>query len=82
MKNTGWTPERRAKQAAAIRQWQPWSKSTGPRTPLGKSIASSNSRNPNSICAELALIERQLKQVQRLLAKEVTRKKSARQKQR
>src|SRR5262245_11949855 len=25
-----WTPERRARQAAAIRAWQPWQKSTGP----------------------------------------------------
>lgn len=38
----GWTPERRKKQAEAIRQWQPWNNSTGPQTPNGKVIASRN----------------------------------------
>jgi hypothetical protein len=32
----GWTPERRARQAAAIRNWRPWTRSTGPRTESGK----------------------------------------------
>ena len=32
----GWTPERRAKQAALIRSWKPWERSTGPRTDEGK----------------------------------------------
>ena len=35
-KSTGWTPERRAKQAEAIRKWKPWEQSTGPRTEAGK----------------------------------------------
>ena len=38
----GWTPERRAKQSAAIRQWQPWAKSTGPITQTGKAVSSRN----------------------------------------
>jgi hypothetical protein len=38
----GWTPERRARQAAQIRTWRPWAKSTGPRTPNGKARASRN----------------------------------------
>lgn len=32
----GWTPERRARQAEAIRRWQPWTRSTGPTTDAGK----------------------------------------------
>src|SRR5687768_5097590 len=32
----GWTPERRARQAALIRTWQPWRQACGPRTPSGK----------------------------------------------
>lgn len=32
----GWTPERRAKHAEAIRSWAPWAKSTGPKTKEGK----------------------------------------------
>jgi hypothetical protein len=37
-----WTPERRAKQSQAIRQWQPWTKSTGARTLQGKAVVSRN----------------------------------------
>ena len=33
---TTWTPERKAKQSQAIRQWQPWLKSTGAKTAEGK----------------------------------------------
>ena len=40
--SNGWTPERRARQAALIRTWQPWAQSTGPRTDEGKAIASRN----------------------------------------
>jgi hypothetical protein len=38
----GWTPERRAKQAQAIKRWKPWKNSTGPRTAAGKAISASN----------------------------------------
>ena len=38
----GWTPERRQRQAEAIKQWKPWERSTGPRTPQGKDAASCN----------------------------------------
>ena len=38
----GWTPERRAKQAEAIKRWKPWEQSTGPRTNAGKAEASQN----------------------------------------
>jgi hypothetical protein len=38
----GWTPERRARQAALIRTWRPWEQSTGPRTPEGKAKTASN----------------------------------------
>ena len=37
-----WTPEQRAQQAAKISQWQPWTKSTGARTPEGKAVSSQN----------------------------------------
>jgi len=37
-----WTSERRAKQSQAIRQWKPWSKSTGAKTPEGKAVVSRN----------------------------------------
>jgi hypothetical protein len=38
----GWTPERRAQQAARIRLWQPWRRSTGPRSEAGKAQSSMN----------------------------------------
>ena len=38
----GWTPERRARQAALIRTWRPWDRSTGPCTEAGKAKASRN----------------------------------------
>jgi hypothetical protein len=38
----GWTPERRAAQAARIRATRPWLKATGPRTKAGKKRASCN----------------------------------------
>ena len=38
----GWTPERRARQAALIKTWRPWEKSTGPRTQEGKAVVAGN----------------------------------------
>ncbi len=38
----GWTQERRARQAALVRTWRPWEKSTGPRTDAGKAVVSRN----------------------------------------
>jgi hypothetical protein len=38
----GWTPERRAAQAALIRRWQPWRSSTGPKTESGKARCARN----------------------------------------
>jgi len=37
-----WTPERRARQAEAIRSWQPWRKSSGPKTTEGKARSARN----------------------------------------
>ena len=38
----GWTPERRKRQADKIQQWQPWTRSTGAKTPEGKAASSRN----------------------------------------
>ena len=37
-----WPPEARLKQAERIRQWSPWSKSTGPRSLEGKNRSKTN----------------------------------------
>lgn len=39
---SAWPPERRARQAVNIRATQPWTKSTGPKTPEGKAVSSRN----------------------------------------
>jgi len=39
---SNWTPERRQRQAEAIRAWKPWERSTGPQTPEGKARAARN----------------------------------------
>jgi len=40
--NNGWTPERRARQAALIRTWKPWEHATGPRSDEGKARTARN----------------------------------------
>ncbi len=37
-----WTDEQKQKQREAIKRWQPWSLSTGPRSAEGKKICSRN----------------------------------------
>ena len=39
---SGWTTERRQRQAELIRTWQPWVKSTGPRSLGGKERVAAN----------------------------------------
>ena len=38
----GWTEDRRKRQSEMIKSWQPWAKSTGPKTDEGKDISSLN----------------------------------------
>ena len=45
-RKSGWTPERRARQAARIRIWAPWAQSTGPRTLAGKKRSAQNAAKP------------------------------------
>lgn len=40
--SNGWTPERRAQQAARIRKQKPWLQSTGPTSAAGKAVVSRN----------------------------------------
>lgn len=66
-----WTPERRARQAEAIRDWAPWKHSTGPRSTEGKARASRNAdrgvaatqRSMRTISRVIAAYRRQLGKV-------------------
>ena len=75
-----WTPEARKAQSEAIRRWQPWKNSTGPKTQGGKNICRLNAlrgTNYNDNMIELrktldrqARFLRTLRQVMRLRAGE------------
>lgn len=40
--SSGWTPERRARQAELIKTYRPWEASTGPRSAAGKAMVARN----------------------------------------
>ena len=64
----GWTPERRARHAAAIRRWAPWTKSTGPKTAAGKARSSRNAAKPHLKSSPDRLLQSALKRQKRYLA--------------
>ena len=63
-KASGWTAERRARQATLIQNWRPWDTSTGPRTAEGKARSSGNAwqhgGRSQEARAELAALRRML----------------------
>ncbi len=63
----GWTPERRARQAQLIHQWEPWAKSTGPRSKEGKSAVSRNALKHGMRSAEWEAQQRALNEAIREL---------------
>ena len=57
-----WTDEQKARQAALIRLWKPWTHSTGARTPEGKAVSSKNVLRGNENRAKaLALAKEELR---------------------
>ena len=54
-----WTPEQRQRQSQAIKQWRPWSKSTGPKSPEGKAVVSRNAYDGG----ELAKLRKTIKEL-------------------
>lgn len=63
-----WTEERKARQAALIRTWKPWNRSTGPRTDAGKTISSANREKSLRAAAEaVEQAERELMDARRKL---------------
>lgn len=65
-----WTDEQKAKQAALIHSWQPWTRSTGAKTPEGKRISSMNVLVGNANrAAALAIAKQELKAAEAKVAK-------------
>jgi hypothetical protein len=56
-----WPPERRQKQAERIQQWQPWQKSTGPKTTNGKARSRMNARKHGARSQEWLALQRLIK---------------------
>lgn len=61
-----WTAERRERQAQAIKRWQPWTRSTGPRSDAGKAKAARNSYKGGQR-VQLRTIARELREMARLM---------------
>lgn len=59
-RKSGWSDARRAKHAAAIRNWKPWAKSTGPRTSAGKARAAQNAYKHGGRATETRLMHQAL----------------------
>jgi hypothetical protein len=57
----GWTQERRARQAALIRTWRPWERSTEAKTAACKARSSRNADKPESF-------NRQIREIRRAVA--------------
>lgn len=70
----GWFLERRARQAAAIHRWKPWSGSTGPTSAAGKNISSGKALKPHSLNGQIAALNDELNKVNQLLKHIKTRR--------
>lgn len=67
----GWTPERKARQAALIRTWKPWERSTGPKTAAGKASSSRNADKPGWFNRQIRAMKLEVKALV-LQAKEIS----------
>lgn len=65
----GWSQERRARQAAAIREWRPWERSTGPRTTTDKAVSSRNAFKGSPMTQALMEITKEVRRAWRVANK-------------
>lgn len=57
-----WTSEQRLRQREAIQRWQPWAKSTGPRSAEGKQSVARNAMRHGGRSAEMTAYLRQIRE--------------------
>src|SRR5262245_15482999 len=69
----GWTAQRRARQAAAIRTWQPWRRSTGPKTEARRARAAQNAYRHGFRSADYLLVAAEVRRAIRRVASSVAR---------
>ena len=67
----GWTPERRARQAALIRLWQPEQHATGPRSEAGKARSAMNALKHGGRSRAHIMQMRRVRNVLRLAARNI-----------
>ena len=70
-----WSPERKAKQSQAIRQWKPWEQSTGPKTKEGKSTVAGNAwrgGHREQLRALSKMVNEEIRQARELVAQRLT----------
>ena len=60
-----WSAERRARQAELVKTWQPWLRSTGPKTKAGKTKSAANAVKNGLRSRETTAEFRQLRQALR-----------------
>jgi hypothetical protein len=68
-----WSPERRARQAKRIREWQPWRRSTGPRTDAGKTRSAGNALKHGLRTRDHIYVRRRVRYVPRVASENLLR---------
>ena len=58
-----WTPEARKAQSEAIRRWQPWKNSTGPKTQDGKNLCRLNAQRHGRYNANINARRREMSKI-------------------
>lgn len=58
-----WTKEERERQAELIQRWQPWKRSTGPKTKQGKEVAAMNALKHGERTAQAAQQRKQINEL-------------------
>lgn len=67
-RRNGWTPERRAKQAAAIHRWKPWKQNPGVKTDAGKAKSKMNALKHGARSASVQQLSAALRALKAALA--------------